>query len=70
VGGLIAAGLFVVLPTETLPGLLVFGVLGGGAVVLGLLVGYALTGIAKTALYVYGTENEAPRYFEHVELGN
>jgi len=70
VGGLVAAGLFVVLPTETLPGLLVFGALGGGAVVLGLLVGYALTGIAKTALYVYGTESEAPRYFEHVEFGN
>jgi hypothetical protein len=68
-GVAVAAVLFVVLPTGTTAGLLALAVLGGGAVLLGLLVGYALTGIAKTALYVYGTENEAPRYFEHVQFG-
>jgi hypothetical protein len=67
-GVLVAAGLFVALPGNTL-GLAVVAVVGGGAILLAVLVGYALTGIAKTALYVYGTDGEQPRYFSNVEFG-
>lgn len=41
---------------------------GGTAVSLGLLVGKALSGIAKTALYVYATERTAPEYFDDMEF--
>ncbi len=49
--------------------LLVTVVVGGSAVVLGLLVGKALSGIAKTALYVYATETTAPEHFEDMDFG-
>ena len=39
-------------------------------VVFALLVGEALTGIAKAALYVYATENETPAYFEGIDFGD
>jgi hypothetical protein len=42
---------------------------GGTAVSIGLLVGKTLSGIAKTALYVYATERTAPEYFGDVEFG-
>ncbi|ACV11910.1 conserved hypothetical protein [Halorhabdus utahensis DSM 12940] len=42
---------------------------GGTAVVIGLLVGKALSGIAKTALYVYATEHTAPKHFEDMDFG-
>lgn len=41
----------------------------GGSVLVGAVVGEALTGIAKTALYVYATETEAPQYFEDMDFG-
>jgi len=41
---------------------------GGSAVILGLLVGKTLTGIAKTALYVYATEDTAPAYFDDIDF--
>jgi hypothetical protein len=41
----------------------------GGSVLIGALIGEALTGIAKTALYVYATEDEPPRYFEDMDFG-
>jgi hypothetical protein len=69
VGVAVALGLYLVLPTDTTVGLAVVAVVGGVAIVLGLLIGYALTGIAKTALYVYGTENESPRYFDGIDFG-
>jgi hypothetical protein len=44
-------------------------VIGGTAFVFALLVGKALTGVAKTALYVYATEQTAPEFFEDVDFG-
>lgn len=41
----------------------------GGGVPLGTVVGQALTGIAKTALYVYARETEPPHYFEDMDFG-
>jgi hypothetical protein len=32
------------------------------------LLGKTLTGVAKTALYVYATEDTAPEYFEDMEF--
>lgn len=43
-------------------------VLVAGALLAGL-IGQALTGIAKTALYVYATEDDAPGYFEDMDFG-
>lgn len=43
---------------------LAVGAIGGG------LIGQALTGIAKTALYVYASEEDAPRYFEDMDFGS
>jgi hypothetical protein len=59
-----------VLPTDTAAGLAVAAAGGGTTILLALLVGYALTGVAKTALYVYGTDGETPRYFSGVDFGN
>ena len=70
VGVLVAVALFLLLPTETTAGLAVVAVGGGTAILLALLVGYALTGIAKTALYVYGADGETPRYFSGIDFGN
>jgi MFS family permease len=42
---------------------------GGTAVLMALLVGKALTGVAKTALYVYATEQTAPEHFEDMDFG-
>jgi len=43
-------------------------VVGVTGVVLGQLVGKSLTGIAKTALYVYATEQTAPEFFEDMDF--
>ena len=59
----------VVLPLGTPAGLLAVGAIGIVAVVGALLTGTALTGIAKTALYVYATEDETPSYFGGVDFG-
>jgi len=45
-------------------GLLVVGILLAG------LVGKTLTGIAKTALYLYATEDDAPAYFDGIDFGD
>lgn len=42
--------------------------IGGTAVSIGLLAGKALSGIAKTALYVYATERTAPEQFDGVDF--
>jgi Flp pilus assembly protein TadB len=39
------------------------------ALLLAYLLGTTLTGIAKTALYVYATEGQRPREFENVDFG-
>lgn len=43
--------------------------IGGSAFIFGLLIGKALSGIAKTALYVYATESTAPEYFDDMNFG-
>ena len=42
--------------------------IGGSAFVFGLLVGKALSGVAKTALYVYATERTAPEFFDDMDF--
>jgi hypothetical protein len=44
-------------------------VVGGSGFVFGLLVGKALSGVAKTALYVYATESTAPAFFDDMDFG-
>lgn len=39
------------------------------SVLLALLLGQTLTGIAKTALYLYATEDQAPSYFDDIAFG-
>ncbi len=68
-GGVVLGGLtFVVTAGLGTVGLLVALLVGGSAVVLALLVGKALTGVAKTALYLYATEAAAPEYFEDLDF--
>ena len=43
--------------------------IGGSAFIFGLLLGKALSGVAKTALYVYATEDTAPEFFEDMDFG-
>jgi len=44
-------------------------VLVGGTVVgVGLLIGKAISGVAKTALYVYATEDSTPQHFEDMDF--
>jgi len=66
VGALPGAVLLVALPAATPVSLvvLVVGVLLGG------LVGQTLDGVAKTALYVYATEDETPAYFDGIDFGD
>jgi len=69
VGGLALAGGIFILTAGLGPMQFVATVTAGGAIVLtGVLVGKALTGIVKTALYLYATEQTAPEYFEDVEF--
>jgi len=42
--------------------------IGGTAVSIGLLVGKALSGIARTALYLYATQDTAPERFDDVDF--
>jgi hypothetical protein len=60
---------FIVLPTGTTAGLLVVLAIGAVAIVGALLVGETLSGIARTAVYVYATEDESPASFSHVDFG-
>jgi MFS family permease len=57
---------FVALPGSV--GLLGAILLGGSAMVFAALVGNALTGVAKTALYVYATEDRSPEFFDDMDL--
>lgn len=69
VGGLALAGGIFVLTAGLGPVQFVATLTAGGAIVLtGVLVGKALTGIAKTALYIYATEQTAPKHFEDIEF--
>jgi len=65
VGVLVIAALGSVVPLFSLGGVVVLGTL----VLLAGVIGETLTGIAKTALYVYATEDRAPQYFEDMDFG-
>lgn len=68
-GGVVLGGLtFVVTTGLGTVQLLVTLLIGGTAVSVGLLVGKALSGIAKTALYVYATERTAPDEFDDMDF--
>lgn len=69
VGAAVTAVGFLVLPTGTAAGLFTVLAIGAIAIVGALLIGMALTGIAKTALYVYATEDETPPYFDGLDFG-
>ena len=42
--------------------------IGGSTFIFGLLLGKALSGVAKTALFVYATESTAPEYFDDMDF--
>ncbi len=69
VGVAVAAATFFVVPGTGPLSLAVVALVGGGAILLAFLIGSALTGIAKTALYVYATEDETPHYFSGMDFG-
>jgi hypothetical protein len=64
----VAAGVFFLLPAAGRARTVLTVVIGGSAVVFAVLVGKTLTGVAKTALYVYATEDVAPKYFEDMDF--
>jgi hypothetical protein len=68
VGALLGVGVFLVIPGTA--GLLTAIAVGFTGVILGLLIGKSLTGIAKTALYVYATENTAPEFFDDMDFSS
>lgn len=43
--------------------------IGGTALIFALLLGKTLSGVAKTALYVYATDSTAPEHFEDMDFG-
>lgn len=68
-GGVILGGVtFVVTTGLGTIQLLATLLIGGTAVSVGLLVGKALSGIAKTALYVYASETTAPEQFDDMDF--
>ena len=68
VGALLGVGVFLVIPGTA--GLLTAIAVGFTGVIIGLLIGKSLTGIAKTALYVYATENTAPEFFDDMDFSS
>ncbi|QDX40118.1 DUF6159 family protein [Salarchaeum sp. JOR-1] len=65
-GAFPGAVLLVAAPVPTPVSLVVLAI----GVLLAGLVGQTLTGVAKTALYVYATEDETPAYFEGIDFGD
>ncbi|ELZ14328.1 hypothetical protein C479_00430 [Halovivax asiaticus JCM 14624] len=68
-GGLLGGATYLVFGGLGTAGLVVTVAIGGTAILLGFLVGKTLSGIAKTALYLYATEDTAPEYFEDMDFG-
>lgn len=70
--GLVAAALaavtYVAVPLAGTGRLVVTVVVGGSAFLFAVLIGKSLTGVAKTALYVYATDREAPEHFEDMDF--
>jgi hypothetical protein len=67
-GVAVAAGVFFAVPATGTATVILTVVVGGSAVLFGILIGKTLTGVAKTALYVYATENTEPEYFEDMNF--
>jgi len=65
----LSAIVFLVVPTGTTVGFAAFLAVAVVLVFGAVLVGETLSGIAKTAVYVYATEDEAPGYFSSVPFG-
>ena len=65
-GALLGVVAFLVVPSGA--GVAAAIVVGLSGIVVGLLIGKSLTGIAKTALYVYATEQTAPQFFEDMDF--
>ncbi|MDZ7688129.1 MAG: DUF6159 family protein [Halobacteriales archaeon] len=70
VGVAVAVGVFFLLPAAGSGRLIMTVVVGGSAVLFGVLVGKTLTGISKTALYIYATEDTAPKYFGDIDFAS
>ncbi|AGB16245.1 hypothetical protein Halru_1638 [Halovivax ruber XH-70] len=68
-GGLLGGATYLVLGGLGTAGLVATVVVGGTAILLAFLIGKTLSGIAKTALYLYATEDTAPEYFEDMDFG-
>jgi len=66
VGVALGAGVFLAVPGTA--GILAAIAIGFTGIIFGLLIGKSLTGIAKTALYVYATENTAPEFFDDMDF--
>jgi len=67
--GIVLGGLTFVVTTGLGTGqLLATLLIGGTAVSVGLLVGKALSGIARTALYLYATQNTTPERFNDIDF--
>ncbi|MEF8776499.1 MAG: hypothetical protein V5A43_08360 [Haloarculaceae archaeon] len=60
---------FLLAQIGTVVGLGVAVALAAVAVLGALPIGETLSGVAKTGVYVYATEDESPRYFPHVTCG-
>jgi hypothetical protein len=69
VGAGLGAVTFVVTGGSGLVSVLATVLIGGTGFVFGLLIGNALSGVAKTALYVYATESTAPEFFDDMNFG-
>jgi len=67
--GLALGALAFVVTADTGFQLLAAVAIGGSGFVFGLLIGKALSGIAKTALYVYATESTVPAFFDDMGFG-
>ena len=65
-GALLGVSVYLIVPAGI--GVAAAIAVGVTGVVLGQLVGKSLTGIAKTALYVYATEQTAPAHFEDMDF--
>lgn len=68
VGVAFAGAIFIVTAGLDSIQLVVTVTVGGTVVLSGVLIGKALTGIAKTALYMYATEQAAPEYFGDIDF--
>ena len=67
--GVVLGGVvFVAVPFGPTARILAAVLIGGSTLVVGLLVGQSLTGVAKTALYVYATGSDAPEQFGDMDF--